>query len=176
MRPRARRGPVVPVSPCLADFLDRWLKETVRPGLSPATASNYEVFVRLYIVPDLGLTQALREDLVSRNVAALVRVPVPGRRRPPCGLSTMRGGSSSRRAREGTRCMRHTCCSSCLGSGGQVLGLAWEDVDLEGGEARMAVLRHSKIALTMEVYGQVSAASTRCALHLLGGQLGHGTS
>ncbi len=39
----------------------------------------------------------------------------------------------------------------------------------------MAVLRHSKIALTMEVYSQVSAASTRSALHLLGGQLGDGS-
>lgn len=51
---RARRGPVVPVSPKLRDFLEQWLAETVRPGLSPATASNYEMFTRLYIVPDLG--------------------------------------------------------------------------------------------------------------------------
>ncbi len=36
----------------------------------------------------------------------------------------------------------------------------------------MAVLRHSKIALTMEIYSQVSSASTRGALKRLGSQLG----
>ena len=35
----------------------------------------------------------------------------------------------------------------------------------------MAVLRHSKIALTMEIYSQVSSASTRDALKRLGSQL-----
>jgi hypothetical protein len=51
---QARRGPMVPVSPRLRDFLERWLEETVRPTLSPATTSNYDMFTRLYIVPDLG--------------------------------------------------------------------------------------------------------------------------
>jgi hypothetical protein len=32
----------------------------------------------------------------------------------------------------------------------------------------MAILRHSKIALTMEAYAQVSAVSTRDALRRLG--------
>lgn len=40
---------MVPVSPRLRDFLERWLEETVRPTLSPATASNYEMFARLYV-------------------------------------------------------------------------------------------------------------------------------
>ena len=51
---QARRGPVAPVSPRLRDFLRRWLRETVKPNLSPTTAANYEMFARLYIVPDLG--------------------------------------------------------------------------------------------------------------------------
>jgi integrase len=38
----------------------------------------------------------------------------------------------------------------------------------------MAVLRHSKIAVTMDVYSQVSSASTREALRRLGGELGEG--
>lgn len=137
----------VPVSPRLRDFLERWLEETVRPTLSPATTSNYDMFTRLYIIPDLGdrkldklmvrdvqvwvntpgalpvllsgqgcrasratvlrpgellsrgrlgldgppgvascaaaLTQAMREELVFRNVAALVRVPMPRSKRMP---------------------------------------------------------------------------------------------
>ena len=36
----------------------------------------------------------------------------------------------------------------------------------------MAILRHSKIAVTMDIYSQVSSASTRAALKRLGSQLG----
>lgn len=36
----------------------------------------------------------------------------------------------------------------------------------------MAVLRHSRIAMTMEVYSQVSSQATREALRQLGGRLG----
>ena len=35
----------------------------------------------------------------------------------------------------------------------------------------MAVLRHSRIALTMEIYSQVSSTSTRDALRRLGSEL-----
>jgi len=35
----------------------------------------------------------------------------------------------------------------------------------------MAVLRHSRISLTMEIYSQVSSTATRDALVRLGGQL-----
>lgn len=51
---QARRGPVVPRSPALASYLEGWLTDVVRPGLAPATAANYDLFVRLYIAPDLG--------------------------------------------------------------------------------------------------------------------------
>ena len=201
---QARRGPVVPVSPRLRDFLEQWLTETVRPGLSPATASNYEMFSRLYIVPDLGdrkleklsvrdvqtwvnelrvrcqccfqgkdaarpepqccargqccqevasdwtvhqawrvlrgaLTQAMREELVFRNVAALVRVPVPRAKR-----SAVWSVDDARRFLESARDAgdaMHAAYVLLLVLGlrrGEVLGLAWEDVDLEQGEAYIA--------------------------------------
>ncbi|MFK5647989.1 tyrosine-type recombinase/integrase [Ornithinimicrobium sp. LYQ121] len=201
---RARRGPVVPVSPKLRDFLEQWLKETVRPGLSPATASNYEMFTRLYIVPDLGdrsleklavrdvqtwvnalrvrcqccfqgkdaaraepqccargqccqevasewtvhqawrvlrgaLTQAMREELVFRNVAALVRVPVPRATR-----SAVWSVDDARRFLESARDAGDAMYAAyvlllVLGlRRGEALGLAWEDVDLEQGEAYIA--------------------------------------
>lgn len=38
----------------------------------------------------------------------------------------------------------------------------------------MAILRHSQIAVTMDIYSQVSSASTREALKRLGNQLGEG--
>ncbi|WP_153395837.1 tyrosine-type recombinase/integrase [Ornithinicoccus halotolerans] len=352
---RARRGPVVPVSPSLRAFLERWLAETVRPGLSPATASNYEMFARLYIVPDLGdrklekltvrdvqawvnalrvrcqccfqgkdaalpepqccavgkccqevasdwtvhqawrvlrgaLTQAMREELVYRNVAALVRVPVPRAKKSAVWtVDEARQFLESARA-DGDPMYAAYVLLLVLGlRRGEMLGLAWEDVDLEHGEAliawqvqrvdgqllrrrtktpssdaplplpdiavralerhrleesrrrlaagemwadcglvfttrlgdpidprnfhrafktraekagvpvipvhatrrtcasllvslevhprvAMAVLRHSRIALTMEVYSQVSSRATRDALHQLGGRLGDGSA
>lgn len=40
----------------------------------------------------------------------------------------------------------------------------------------MAILRLSKIAVTMDIYSQVSSASTRSALKRLGSQLGEGSA
>lgn len=67
---RARQGPVVPRSPALADFLNGWLAEVVRPGLAPATAATYELFTRLYIVPYLGRRKL--EKLSVRDVQVWV--------------------------------------------------------------------------------------------------------
>ena len=142
---RSRRGPVVTRMPTVAGYLDLWLKDVVIPNLAPATASNYKMFTRLYVIPDFGprkldklgvrdvqtwlnelkvtgcqcctqgkdaardrsprccakrglccrqvasdwtvhqawtilrsaLSAAQREEIVHRNVAALVRLPVP---------------------------------------------------------------------------------------------------
>ena len=50
----AQQGPVAPRSMRLADFMARWLVETVQPDLAPTTAANYALFTRLYVGPDLG--------------------------------------------------------------------------------------------------------------------------
>jgi hypothetical protein len=50
----------------LAQYLNGWLRDVVRPNLAPATVANYDMFVRLYIVPDLG-TRKL-EKLTVRDV------------------------------------------------------------------------------------------------------------
>ena len=195
---------MVPVSPRLRDFLERWLDETVRPSLSPATASNYEMFSRLYIVPDLGdrkldklmvrdvqvwvntlrvrcqccfqgkdaarsvpqccaigqcchqvasdwtvhqavrvlrgaLTQAMREELVFRNVAALVRVPVPRHKKQAVWtVDEARRFLESARS-DGDPMYAGYVLLLVLGlRRGEMLGLAWEDVDLERGEALIA--------------------------------------
>jgi hypothetical protein len=54
LRERGRRGPVAPRSPTLADFVARWLREVVVPGLAPTASTNCDLFTRLYVVPDLG--------------------------------------------------------------------------------------------------------------------------
>jgi integrase len=62
----ARHGPVAPRSIRLADFMARWLVETVQPDLAPTTAANYALFTRLYIGPDLG--QKRLDRLTVRDV------------------------------------------------------------------------------------------------------------
>lgn len=54
LQQRARQGPMATSVPKLGEFLAYWLDEVVRPNLTPATYVNYELFVRLHIVPRLG--------------------------------------------------------------------------------------------------------------------------
>jgi integrase len=51
---QAKAGTVATRVPTLADYLHSWLRDVVEPNLTPATAANYDMFVRLYIVPELG--------------------------------------------------------------------------------------------------------------------------
>jgi hypothetical protein len=66
----AQRGPVAPTSPTLAAFMTGWLEDVVRPNLAPSTASNYAMFTRLYIVPDLGARRI--DKLTVRDVQVWV--------------------------------------------------------------------------------------------------------
>ena len=62
IRAAADKGPVETQLPTLAVFLEGWLEDVVRPTLAPSTVANYDLFVRRYIVPDLG---AKRLDRLS---------------------------------------------------------------------------------------------------------------
>ena len=55
LQEQARRGPVTTKVPRLEEFAVGWLRDVVSPNLAPTTAANYELFTRLYIVPDLGM-------------------------------------------------------------------------------------------------------------------------
>jgi hypothetical protein len=48
--------------PTLTRYLEGWLADVVRPSLAPKTATNYEIFCRLYIIPGIG---AKRLDKLS---------------------------------------------------------------------------------------------------------------
>lgn len=199
----ARRGPVVARSPLLADYLARWLDEVV-PNLAPSTAANYETFVRLYIVPDLGkrrlekltvrdvqvwynalktrcqccaqhkdarrpeprccavgecceqvasewtthqawmvlrgaLTHATREELVTRNVAALVRVPTPrGGKRKAWTVDEARQFLESARTDDDPLYVAYVLLLVLGLRRGEVLGLGWDDVNLAEAEALIA--------------------------------------
>jgi len=51
---KAARGPVVTKVPTVAQFLYRWLDETVAPNLVPLTYATYESHVKNYIEPGIG--------------------------------------------------------------------------------------------------------------------------
>jgi integrase len=196
----ARRGPVVTSSQTVAEYLAYWLAEVVKPGLAPATAANYGMFVRCYIVPVLGsrkldkltvrevrtwlnglrdtcqccsqgkdkrraapkccaagqccrqlasertirdawtvlrasLNNAVREELISRNVAALIRVPKPRRRKvKPWSADEARAFLESVR-KSGDPLYAAYVLILVLGlRRGEVLGLRWEDVDFTSSE------------------------------------------
>lgn len=197
----SKRGPVAPVSPRLAGYLTRWLAETVRPNLAPTTANNYDLFSRLYIVPDLGsrrldrltvrdvqlwlnelkvrcqcchqgkdarravprccaagrccqqvasewtrhqawtvlqsaLSAAVRDELLSRNVAALVRVPVPRPKRIQAWtVDQSRRFLESARTDDDPLYVAYVLMLVLGLRRGELLGLAWADVDLDGGQA-----------------------------------------
>ena len=197
----AGRGPVAPVSPKLSEFMARWLVETVRPDLAPTTASNYELFTRLYIAPDLGpkrldrltvrdvqlwmnelktrcqcchqrkdarrseprccaagacchqvasewtrhqawtvlqsaLSAAVREELLSRNVAALVRVSTPRPKRTKAwNVDQSRRFLESARADDDPLYVAYVLMLVLGLRRGELLGLGWEDVDLDVGQA-----------------------------------------
>ena len=204
LQEQARRGPVTTKVPRLEEFAVGWLHDVVAPNLAPTTAANYELFTRLYIVPDLGakrvdrlsvrdvrlwlnelkqrcqccaqgkdaaresprccavsqcchqvasewtvhqawtvlrsmLSETIREELVSRNVAGLVRVPMPR-----AGKRVMWTVEEARRFLESARADGDPMYAGyvlllILGlRRGELLGLAWEDLDLERGEARIA--------------------------------------
>lgn len=85
-----------------------------------------------------ALSNAVREELISRNVAALVRVAIPRPKRArPWTVDEARQFLASARA---DRDPLYTAFVLLLILGlrrGEVLGLAWEDVDLEKGEAKI---------------------------------------
>ena len=201
----ARKGPVATTSPTLADYLARWLEEVVRPELAPATAANYEMFVRLYIVPTLGskrldkltatdvrawlhklretcqccaqgkdarrderdrrccavgrccgqvasertcrdawttlrtaLSNAVREEIIPRNVAALLRVSKPRKRRvKPWSVDEARKFLVSARERRDPMYAAYVLILVLGLRRGEVLGLRWADVDPDAQEIRI---------------------------------------
>jgi len=200
----AANGPVATSTPTLEAFLTGWLKDVVHPNLAPTTANNYEMFTRLYILPDLGkrrldrlsvrevqawvndlrtrcqccaqgkdaararprccavgkccrqvpkdwtvrqawtilrsaLSAAQREELVTRNVAGLVRMPVPRTDRSTIwSVEQVRRFLDSASADRDPLLVGYTLLLVLGLRRGEVFGLAWQDVDLEEREARIA--------------------------------------
>jgi len=197
---RARQGAVATKLPTLDAYLTGWLDDVIRPNSAPTTAANYDMFVRLYIVPALGvkrldkltvrevqtwlnglrtscqccaqgkdarrsqprccaigrccqqypsdltvrsawrtlrsaLSNAMREELISRNVSALPRLTNPRKRkvRP----WTVEEARTFLEAAHNSADPLYAAYVLILVLGlrrGELLGLRWEDVDVERAE------------------------------------------
>jgi integrase len=95
-------------------------------GLAPGTVK------KIHVVIGSALQAAVRDDLLTRNVARLVQVPVP--RSEPVGVLDV---DDARRLLDAARNDRlYALWAVALGVGlrkGEALGLRWSDVDLEAG-------------------------------------------
>jgi integrase len=164
------RGAAVPTGRLtVGGYLDRWLRDVVRPNVTESTYGDYERSVRLHLKPAFGLkqlsrlqaadvqqwlaaelakgsrpetvtkwlnhlrialSQALKWRLVAENMASLATSPRTERRAIPELPFT-----APEKLLEAVQGARYEAAYYlALGLGlriGEVLGLRWEDVDLE---------------------------------------------
>ena len=169
--------PPPPERQTVGQFLDRWLKDTVKPTVRPLTSERYAQLVRLHIKPTLGriplaklgpqdvqtllneksgeglaprtvkhihvvlrcaLAQALKWGLVPRNAAKLVDSPrVEHQEVEPFSPEEARTFLTSI---TGHRLQAMYVVALCVGlRKGEVLGLRWQDVDLDTGTLSVRV-------------------------------------
>jgi integrase len=84
------------------------------------------------------LSEAMREEVVTRNVAALVRVPLPrARTRPYWTVDEARRFLESGRSNDDPLYAGYVLMLVLGLRRGEVLGLSWEDIDLAQAEARI---------------------------------------
>lgn len=149
----------------LADLLARWLDEVVKPALRPRTHRLYGDIARLHLIPALGalpvddvrpdrvqrlyaallivhgvlhgaLQQAVAWGLVDRNAAGLARPPrVPRKEIAVLDVPQVRRLLA---AAAGGRWAALLALALATGMRqGELLGLQWEDIDLNAGLVRV---------------------------------------
>lgn len=164
----------------VAEYLERWLEDSVRDNVSHRTEANYRLMVREHLVPAFGavklakltpariqslyrrlqddgkhataryvhatlhraLGQAQRWGTVTRNAAALV-TPPRARKKEVAALTRDEAGRFLRTAREsGDRLEALYVLAIRTGMRqGELLGLRWSDVTLDGAEPSLRVAR-----------------------------------
>lgn len=176
LRYQQHRGlPVADDRRPLADFLDEWLNDVVRPSTRPRTLESYRDRVETHLIPALGhlrlnelsaahiqrlladqtgkglsartientwqvlrraLKVAVEWGLVVRNVAETVKPPRPERSEvTPLDLSEIR--KLLKAAEEHRLGAAFTIALTTGLRRGEILGLRWEDLDLEVGRLRV---------------------------------------
>jgi integrase len=102
LQKQAKSGPVATKVPTLGAYLDYWLAEVVKPNLAPATAANYDMFARLYIVPGLGAKRL--DKLTVRDVQTWLN-----KVRQTCQCCAQ--GKDAARPTDGRTSQRQRCCA-----------------------------------------------------------------
>lgn len=180
----------------LADFLDRWLSDSVRDSVRPQTLESYAYLVRIHIRPALGriklktlspahvqrfyrakldqglsgrtvqyihvvlhrgLKQAMRWGMVPRNVCDAVDPPRPARKeiRP----LTADQARALLTAACGDRLEALYVLAITTGlRQGELLGLRWEDVDLD-----RAILQVRQTLVSSSQDGRLSFSAPKTA-------------
>jgi integrase len=104
-----------------------------------------------------ALTNAVPEELLPRNVAAVVRLPNPRRRqRQWWSVEEARTFLESARRDQDPLYAAYGLILVLGWRRGEALGLTWPDIDFDAAEVH--ILRHSQIAMTMEIYSEVPTA------------------
>jgi Arm DNA-binding domain/Phage integrase, N-terminal SAM-like domain len=71
-------------SPMVADLIDEFMNEEIRPTRKPRTAELYDMYFRVHVAPALGSKRA--REVTSADVGKLHRKIGTGRRSPPTAL------------------------------------------------------------------------------------------
>jgi integrase len=112
----------------------RFLNSKADAGLSPSSVK------KLHIVLGSALQQAVRDELLTKNVARLVQVPVP--KPAPVDPYTLEEARALLAAAKGHRLYAFWAVAIGLGlRRGEALALRWEDVDLDGVRPTLRVAR-----------------------------------
>ena len=103
-----------------------------------AVPSGYVVQIARDVLRS-ALGTAVTEELVARNVAALVKVPTPRRpQRKPWSADEARRFLEAARSASDPLFTAYVLVLVLGLRRGEVLGLSWEDVDLDGGELQVS--------------------------------------
>jgi integrase len=159
----ADKGLVYNSSLRLGDYLDRWLEDSLKPTVRQRTYERYESIVRVHIKPTLGrvklknliraqvkslyaigsprhthitlhkaLNDAVADNLIPRNVADGLKPPKP-RKEEINPLTPDQAKTFLEAARRDRFYALYVLAIHYGLRQGELLGLKWEDVDLEKG-------------------------------------------
>jgi integrase len=132
------------LSKLTADRVEKFMNDKVESGLSPRTVQYAHAVLRR------ALNVAVRRSLIQRNVAGQVSAPTVSRE--PVNPYSVEEAQAFMKAAKGDSLEAVWTTTLALGlRRGEVLGLKWEAVDLDGGRlwVRSAVQRQKKKGLVV---------------------------
>jgi integrase len=132
-----------PLDKLTAQEIQSWVGKEVNNGMAPGTIRVMLIVLRA------ALSVAVRQQVLSRNVASFVTPP----RVPPTEVSilTPTQAKALLQAAQGERLEAMYCVALAIGLRlGEILGLRWENIDLEAGSLKVTnALQKSTFGLAL---------------------------